>query len=289
MTNQKQPLYGIISDIQRFSTEDGPGIRTTVFFKGCNLRCPWCHNPETQRFQPEIMFYERKCTHCGACEKACPNALKTCDVCGKCVDVCPSGAREMSGKTWDVETLINEIKKDELFYQTSGGGVTFSGGECMLQIDFLEEVLKRCKQAGISTAVDTAGEVPFAYFERILPYVDLFLYDIKSMDSQTHERYVGVGNERILDNLRQLQTKNARIWVRIPIIEEVNATREEMQAINTFLKAGGGVERVELLPYHKFGEHKYQALSRAVKSFSTPSQETMQMLAATFDIPASVR
>lgn len=289
MTNQKQPLCGTISDIQRFSTEDGPGIRTTVFFKGCNLRCPWCHNPETQRFQPEIMFYERKCTHCGACEKACPNALKTCDVCGKCVDVCPNGAREMSGKTWDVETLINEIKKDELFYQTSGGGVTFSGGECMLQIDFLEEVLKRCKRARISIAVDTAGEVPFAYFERILPYVDLFLYDIKSMDSQTHERYVGVGNERILNNLRQLQAKNARIWVRIPIIEEVNATREEMQAINTFLKTCGGVERIELLPYHKFGEHKYKALSRAVKRFSTPSQETMQMLAAAFDIPTSVR
>lgn len=289
MTNQKKPLCGIISDIQRFSTEDGPGIRTTVFFKGCNLRCQWCHNPETQHFQPEIMFYERKCTHCGACEKVCPNALKTCDVCGKCADVCPNGAREMSGKTWDVETLINEIKKDELFYQTSLGGVTFSGGECMLQIDFLEEVLKRCKQEGISTAVDTAGEVPFAYFERILPYVDLFLYDIKSMNSQKHERYVGVKNERILDNLRQLQTKNARIWVRIPIIEEVNATQEEMQAINTFLKTGGGVEKVELLPYHKFGEHKYKALSRETISFSAPSQETMQMLASAFDIPASVR
>ena len=289
MTNTMEQLNVMLSDIQRFSTEDGPGIRTTVFFKGCNLRCAWCHNPETQKSNPEVMFYERKCTHCGACVNVCPHALQACKHCGACAEVCVSGAREMSGKRYFVEDLLSEIKKDEIFYQTSGGGVTFSGGECMLQIDALEELLKRCKASGISTAVDTAGELPFAYFERILPYVDLFLYDIKCMDSATHKKYVGVENTRILDNLHRLQYSGARIWVRIPVIEGVNASLEEMQNVNAWLKAGGGVEQVQLLPYHTFGEHKYKALSREMQRFATPSEEKMQTLATAFDLPVAVR
>lgn len=289
MTDTKERMQGMIADVQRFSTEDGPGIRTTVFFKGCNLRCAWCHNPETQNFTPELLFYENKCTACGACKKACPYALEKCTACGACTEVCPNDARQISGKAYTVDELLKELKKDELFYQTSGGGVTFSGGECMLQIDFLEQMLRRCKDAGLSTAVDTAGEVSFERFERILPFTDLFLYDIKAADSDTHKKYVGVDNALIFANLKKLQEKGARIWIRIPIIEGVNATVAEMQKINALLKASGGIERVELLPYHKLGGNKYKALGRTPQVFSAPSKEQMQSLVAVFEFPASVR
>lgn len=167
-------MKAVIFDIQRNSFVDGPGIRTTVFFKGCNMRCKWCHNPESQSAQKQMMYYKDKCTGCGKCAKVCPNQLKKCDFCGKCELYCPADARKICGKEYSADEVFNEIAKDKTFYENSGGGATFSGGECMLQIGFLCEILKKCKENGIHTAVDTAGNVPWEYFEKILPYTDIF-------------------------------------------------------------------------------------------------------------------
>ena len=274
---------GILFDIQKFSTIDGPGIRTTVFFKGCNLRCAWCHNPESQDSKTELMFYKNKCTGCGKCLEKCPNDLKSCTLCGACTVYCPTHAREIVGKEWSALELFEEIEADRIFYETSGGGVTFSGGECMLQIDFLEEILKLCKENGIHTAVDTAGHVPFDCFERILPYTDLFLYDLKCFDTEKHKKYVGVYNDLILSNIKKLLSSNARMWIRIPIIPTINDSEEELLKIKDFLYSNGAPEKVELLPYHSMGEHKYEALSRNKQVFAVPSDEHMQKLTAIFE------
>ena len=258
-------LQADIFDIQRNCCTDGPGIRTTVFFKGCNLRCRWCHNPESQCRQTQVLRYPDKCTGCGSCKDA-P------------VYDCPNGAKVICGRAMTVAEVLREVVKDQLFYETSGGGVTFSGGECMLQEDVLEQLLKVCKEQGIHTAVDTAGYVPFQAFEKILPYTDLFLYDVKLLDSQKHKEFTGVGNELILENLGKLIGLGARIWVRIPVIGGVNDTEEEIAAIRKLLQDMGGVEKVELLPYHGLGEHKYAALGLDVEIFPVPGQETMAML-----------
>ena len=177
-----------------------------------------------------------------------------------------------------MDEILCEILKDKNFYEVSGGGVTFSGGECMLQIDFLEAILKACKRNGTHTAVDTAGHVPFKNFEQILPYTDLFLYDVKCYDSLTHKKYVGVGNELILENLKKLLEGKAKVWIRIPIIPTVNDTEEEMRKIRAFLDSCPAPERIELLPYHAMGEHKYSAIGRTAQVFSVPSKETMEAL-----------
>ena len=271
-------LKATIFDIERNSYVDGPGIRTTVFFKGCNLRCAWCHNPEGQSPKPQMMFYKNKCTGCGKCKEKCPNALEKCELCGKCTIYCPHDAREICGKEYTVDEVMREILKDKVFYENSGGGVTFSGGECMLQIDFLEEILKVCKENGIHTAVDTAGHVPYEYFERILPYTNLFLYDVKCYDSEKHRQYTGVGNELILENLERLLTTGKSVWVRIPIIPTVNDTVEEIQRIKAYISSCGKPEKIELLPYHAMGEHKYAAINRESHMFPIPSKETMEDL-----------
>ena len=264
-----------IFDISRVSYVDGPGIRTTVFFKGCNLRCAWCHNPESQSPKKQILFYENKCKKCQKCLEKCPNFFEKCNFCGKCALFCPNDARELCGREYTVEEIFLQVVKDKSLYENSGGGVTFSGGECMLAIDFLEEILKRCKAEGLHTAVDTAGHIPPEYFERILPYTDLFLYDIKIADTKKHERYVGVGNELIISNIKRLISLGARVIVRTPIIAGINDTIEEVSAIAKIAK---GAEKIELLPYHSMGEHKYSALGRAVERFSAPSEETMAIL-----------
>lgn len=271
MTEKKAFIF----DIQRNSFVDGPGIRTTVFFKGCNLHCAWCHNPESQSLKPQIMFYKNKCTDCGKCKEKCPHALASCELCGKCTIFCPHDAREICGREYTVDEVMREILKDKAFYETSGGGVTFSGGECMLQIDFLEAILKECKNHGIHTAVDTAGHVPFDSFERILPYTDLFLYDIKCFDSDKHKKYTGVGNELIFENLGRLLFDGKSVWIRIPIIPNINDSVEEMTAIRKALDSYGYPQQVELLPYHALGEHKYAAIGKQAQSFSVPDQETV--------------
>ena len=271
-------MRAAIFDIERNSYVDGPGIRTTVFFKGCNLRCAWCHNPESQSPKPQMMFYKNKCTGCGKCKEKCPNNLEKCVLCGKCTLYCPHDARDICGKEYTVDEVMREILKDKAFYEASGGGVTFSGSECMLQIDFLEEILKACKQNGIHTAVDTAGNVPFEYFERIIPYTDLFLYDVKCFEAERHKLYTGVSNELILDNLQRLLVLKASVWARIPIIPSVNDSEEEMLNIKSFLSSCGVPEKIELLPYHAMGEHKYAAIGKEVKMFSVPSEEKIRQL-----------
>lgn len=270
----------IIFDIERNSFVDGPGIRTTVFFKGCNLKCAWCHNPESQDFKPQMMFYKDKCTGCGKCSEICPTP-ENCSLCGKCTFYCPVDAREVCGKEYTVDEVFTEIIKDKSYYDNSGGGVTFSGGECMLQIEFLIKILKKCKENGIHTAVDTAGHIPFESFERILPYTDLFLYDIKVFDNEKHKKYVGVGNELIFDNLSKLLKKGAKVHIRIPIIPTVNDNVEEMLNIKHFIEANGSVEKIELLPYHAMGKQKYAALKMKSENFIVPDNEKMNKLEKT--------
>lgn len=274
-------MKATIFDIQRNSFVDGPGIRTTVFFKGCNMRCKWCHNPESQSAQKQMMFYKDKCIGCGKCAEVCPNQLKKCDFCGKCELYCPADARKVCGKEYSVDEVFNEIAKDKMFYENSGGGATFSGGECMLQIDFLREILKKCKNNNINTAVDTAGAIPWKYFESIIPYTDLFLYDIKTFNNDVHKKFTDASNELILNNLKKLFEHEATVSIRIPIIPTVNDTVEEMRKIKEFLAPYKPIN-IELLPYHKMGEHKYMALGMNITSFNIPSKEKMEELNGIF-------
>ena len=279
----KSPANGadkaIIFDIQHNAVVDGPGIRTTVFFKGCNLRCLWCHNPESQHFEPQLLFYRDRCKHCGKCLEKCPNRLERCDLCGKCADYCPAEARQICGKTYTVSEVLEEILADRLFYETSGGGATFSGGECMLQLDFLTKALKRCRENGIFTAVDTAGCVPYSSFEAVLPYTDLFLYDIKMMDAEKHRRYTGADNAAILANLARLLQAGRRVWVRIPVMAGVNDSEDEMLAVRAFFGEHGFPEKTELLPYHGMGEAKYRAMGQEPAPFAPPDKERLAALA----------
>ena len=278
MTNEKATVF----DVARLSFADGPGIRTTVFFKGCNLRCAWCHNPESQREERELLHYRDRCTGCGRCRAVCPRGEGDCTLCGACATVCPREARVVCGKKTDAEELFAELLRDRAFYAASGGGVTFSGGECMLRPDFLCEILKKCKENLIHTAIDTAGCVPFSSFERVLPYTDLFLYDIKLADGERHRRYTGVDNRLILENYARLRARGAHIVCRIPVIAGVNDTEEEMRAIRALLEARGYPEAVELLPYHAMGCRKSEALGNTQECFQPPSPERMRLLEAIF-------
>ena len=268
---------GIIFDIAHGSFVDGPGIRTTVFFKGCNLRCAWCHNPESQAFSPELLHYRDQCISCGKCESICHR--DSCILCGTCALYCPVSARELCGKSVSLQEVMDEILIDRDFYGQTGG-LTVSGGECMLQPDFLESLLKAAKRKGIHTAVDTAGNVPWSVFERILPYTDLFLYDVKSMDSAVHRQYTGVENTLILQNLQELLRRRTPLWIRMPIIPGVNDTQQEMTALRSFLDQHGQPEKIELLPYHAMGENKARALDREPVCFPVPAADYMERLRA---------
>ena len=266
-------MNATIFDIQRASFVDGPGIRTTVFFKGCHLRCKWCHNPESQNPHPEVMVHKNKCTGCGKCAEVCPHHLAKCEMCGKCVAACPAGARQIYGYAKSIEDIVAEVKKDKAFYDPSGGGVTVSGGECMLQIDALCELLKQCRENGIRTAVDTAGDVPWTHFEKILPFTDLFLYDVKCFTEALHQEGTGISNKRLLENLTRLSKETeVDIIVRIPLIPTFNDNKEEIQKIAAFLRPLR-IRDVELLPYHQMGEHKYDGLGRAFTAYPVPSKE----------------
>lgn len=236
----------LIFNIQKFSLHDGPGIRTTIFFKGCPIRCAWCHNPESQLYQRENMPKK-------------------------------NGKTELVGKAFTVAELIKEIEKDQLFYEQSGGGVTLSGGEVMTQnMAFIEPLVQQLKRKGISVAIDTCGVAPFANYQRLLPYVDLFLYDLKFIDSSLHERYTGTSNELVLDNLKQLSDHQARIDLRLILLEGINADNQRMAETMAWLKTEKiSVASVHLLPYHQFGKEKYERLNRAWQSFQAPSEERL--------------
>jgi pyruvate formate lyase activating enzyme len=261
----------LIFNIQKFCVHDGPGIRTTIFFKGCPLHCLWCHNPESQAFPRQILWTQEKCSGCGCCEKACPRGAvcasevgvstddERCELCEQCTDACIHNAREIAGNEYTVNQLLTEIEKDRPFYDQSHGGVTLSGGEVMSQIDFVAALTQACKNRGISVAIDTCGYAPFSSFEKIIENVDLFLYDVKIMDAALHLRYTGKDNAIILDNLKKLAQNKARINLRIPLIEGINADDRNISDIIEFVK-DIRLELVSLLPYHDIGKGKYEKL-----------------------------
>lgn len=255
-----------IFDVKRYAVHDGPGIRTTFFFMGCPLRCLWCQNPESQKDETVITFTETKCIGCGRCAAVCKNADASgmlrhsdCILCGKCVRNCPTGARAFGSTKYSPEDILAAVLPEKIFFDASGGGVTFSGGECMVHADFLERALCLLKENGISTCIDTCGAVPQRSFEKVLPFADLFLYDIKKIDPLLHKEYTGMDNTLILENLRFLAAKNKRIIIRVPLIPGYTDSKEDIQKIGAFLKEDlqGKIVRCELLPYNKLAGSKY--------------------------------
>lgn len=278
----------IIFDIQKFSIHDGPGIRTTVFLKGCPLSCTWCHNPESQNVNKEVLFDSEKCVLCGKCEIVCPNHaidiknnnlttdISKCNYCGECTVYCIQGAREVVGKDYTVDEVMKEVMKDKVFYEQSNGGITVSGGEPLMQIDFVEELLKRLKEENIHTAVDTSGAVNFEILERASQYTDLFLYDLKLMDDEKHKEYIGVSNKNIIENLKKLSNIHDNINIRMPIIEGVNADNSHIEQTIDLIK-NLNIKKINLLPYHDIAKHKYKKLGLAYdcEKMSKPSDEKM--------------
>jgi len=276
-----------IINIQKYSLHDGPGIRTTVFFKGCPLSCFWCHNPESQKLTPEIMFFEDRCTECGECIKYCPSnevSPRSCAGCGACVDICPSNAKELVGKSFSISELIKEIKKDAVFYEESGGGVTFSGGEPLLQYEFLSKILSSCAENEIHTAIDTCGFAPWKNFEILIDNIDLFLYDLKFIDDKKHIKYTGVSNKIILENLKKLSNLKKRIFIRIPIISGINDDDDNIKR-SAELLSKLKIEQVNLLPYHKIGMEKYKRINKEYKmtGYEKPSNEKLMEIQSIFN------
>ena len=260
-------MKGNVFDIQRYSIHDGKGIRTVVFLKGCPLRCKWCANPESWTLASQLFYKKSVCIHCHACVETCKNCEVTLEndeiKLHKCSDFafvenCPTEALCVKGKWMEVEDVMQEIRKDLPFYQQSHGGVTISGGEPLLQHEFTLSLLKQCKAEGISTAVETTGYVDESILQNILPYVDLFLYDIKTMDNEKHKQWTGVENQRILKNLKMIAGK-VDIMVRTPMIPNVNDTKEDIQQILEYLKSCG-IHKYSLLPFHQYGSNKYEAI-----------------------------
>jgi pyruvate formate lyase activating enzyme len=296
---------GKVFDIQGFTVNDGPGIRTEVFLKGCPLRCLWCHSPESQAFEPQVVWFEMRCIgvkYCGQCLDVCPTgALKKgetkfsqiekteielvtidremCDDCGKCTEACPSNALAMAGTDMTVDEVMKRIERDRPYYLKSGGGPTVSGGEPMSQHTFLAALLKECKDKGLNTCLDTTGYAKWERYEQVLPWVDLFLYDLKHMDSETHRRLTGVPNELILENARRLAAKGAAFQMRIPIIPGHNDSEEDLRASGEFCaELGAAVRIVQILPYHRLGIAKYERLQKKyeLESIKPPSDEHME-------------
>lgn len=263
---------GCVFDIQRFCVHDGPGLRTTVFLKGCPLRCRWCSNPESQKFEPELFYNRSRCMRCGSCVRGCPESAierngkeiavrrEKCVGCGKCEDVCPTGAVVLKGRFMSADDILRESIKDDSFYRTSGGGVTFSGGEPFAQGDFLRESLAACKSAGIATAVETSACADWECIEPCLPLLDHILVDVKHTDSSKHREWTGVGTEIIVENIRRILRFHAGGVLRIPVVPGFNADDAACAGFADFL---GELEAdVELLPYHVLGEGKYAMLDR---------------------------
>lgn len=287
-----------IFDIQRYAIHDGPGIRTLVFFKGCPLRCWWCCNPESQKAGPQLALFPQNCIMCGQCIEACPEGAvsdqdglllteKTrCIECGRCTIKCYANARKMIGRKMDVEEVFEEIKKDELFYKNSGGGVTLSGGEPLVWPDFASSLLEKCKNAGINTAVETCGYSRWTNITRLLDFVDLFLYDLKIMNEDEHKKYTGVSNKPILENLERLNEydNSNTIIVRIPLIRGINDSTLHMHNLCSYVKSLKRIKEVHLLPYHRLGESKYRALGRTyfLTEINPPAKEKIETLKELF-------
>ena len=264
-------MKGVICDIKRFAVHDGDGVRTTVFFKGCPLKCVWCHNPESIDFNPQLAYYENKCIGCGECVAVCPNRAHTitekghifnrdlCVDCGKCEEFCLGDALKLYGTEVSVDELLKLVLEDKDFYEISGGGVTLSGGECLCQADFCAEFLKELKNLGINTAIDTCGFATKETLDKIIPYTDTFLYDIKAIDEDVHIKCTGHSNEIILENIKYIDSKNKSIEVRIPYVPQFNDN--QIEKIKEFLKTFKNIKSVKVLPFHNYAGSKYQALN----------------------------
>lgn len=263
-------MKAIISDIKRFAVHDGDGIRTTVFLKGCPLKCVWCHNPEGLSFKPQLGYYAAKCQSCGICSEVCPSHAHRldasghcfdaalCTACGSCAPECPVGALTFYGKDTTVEELLPVLLEDREFYENSGGGVTLSGGECLMQPDFCAALLKELKCNGIHTAVDTCGFVSRDALDKVIPYTDVFLYDLKAIDEQVHIRCTGQSNRLILENLQYLDSLGCHTEIRIPYVPGYND--KEIEKIRDRVKQLKHVTGVRVLPYHNYAGSKYEAL-----------------------------
>ena len=266
-------ISGTIFDIKRYAIHDGPGIRTTVFFKGCPLRCRWCHNPESWKAEAEIAFRSNRCTGCRRCLGVCETEAITfeqgmpvmdagkCTVCGRCVEACPGGAREMIGRDVTVEEVVREIEKDVIFYDQSGGGVTFSGGEPLMQPQFLLALLEKCRQLAIHTAVDTSCCGEPATVEQVAELADLFLLDVKLMDEARHEQLTGVGSAAVLDNVGLLARLGKEIIIRVPLVPGLNDDPENIRMTCEFVASLPNVRRVDVLPYNAGGLEKARRLA----------------------------
>lgn len=271
---------GMVFDVKRYAIHDGPGIRTTVFLKGCPLRCPWCHNPEGMSPGQQIGWRAERCLGCHACREMCPRGAigftgdmlviekSKCDLCGRCVEVCYPEALELVGERVSVAEIIRRIERDTVFYEQSGGGVTFSGGEPLMQPDFLSSVLRECKMRGVHTAIDTSGYADPDVIDLIGDDVDLFLWDVKMVDGAGHERHTGVPNSMILENLRLLAQHGKRIILRVAIIPGITDSEDNISRIGEFAASLGAVESLDLLPYHRAGVAKSRRLAPEAKPFA---------------------
>jgi glycyl-radical enzyme activating protein len=271
-SESKQELKAWIFDIQRYSINDGPGIRTTVFFKGCPLRCLWCDNPESQLQVPQLFFFESLCVQCHRCVSACPNEAisigtdnsvitdrKRCNACGTCTVICPNNARVITGKLMTVEEVLGIIKQDSLFYRNSDGGATASGGEAATQPEFLIELFKRCQEIGIHTALDTTGYVRWDKLKQILSCTDLVLLDIKHIDPAVHRELTGLDNTIILENARKIAKSGKPVWIRYPLVPGCNDSEQNISATGEFVLSLG-LKQIDILPYHRLGKGKYERL-----------------------------
>lgn len=273
-SDRRDAVGGMIFSIQRYSIQDGPGIRTTVFMKGCPLQCRWCSNPESQNPYPEIMVRRQKCQACGRCVESCESGAvslvdgaahidrSVCVRCMSCVEACPTGTLEITGKSMSLEEVIDESSRDEIFYQNSGGGVTLSGGEPLYQPEFTYQLLKSCKERALSTALDTCGYAPWEHLERVLQFTDLILFDLKHLDPEIHLEGTGVRNELIRDNLERIvRAGRSRIWIRIPVITGYNDSEPYVKDLALAMR-DMPVEKISLLGYHEWGRSKYTSLGR---------------------------
>ena len=293
-------MKATIFEIKRFAVHDGDGIRTTVFFKGCPLRCVWCHNPEGLVRRPQLAYYAHKCLHCMECVSICPAGAhkyadgvhefdrSLCVACGKCAESCLGEALTLYGREVTVEELLSVALEDREFYENSGGGVTLSGGECLMQADFCAELLCALKAEGIHTAVDTCGFVAREALDKVAPYTDIFLYDLKAFQSETHRRATGVPNEEILDNLRYLDRIGKRVEIRIPYVPEYNA--EEMDEIARLLGTLSCITMVRILPYHCYARSKYLSLDITDNMPKTlPTDEEMKAVRERFESISGIK
>ena len=295
----------LVLSINRMTIHNGPGIRTLILFKGCPLHCLWCSTPESQKAEPEIAIYPSKCILCGQCVPVCPlNAIdltsetisinrSLCNNCGKCAEVCPSEAIRLLGQLMTVEELLEEAKKDIVFYKHSGGGVTLSGGEPLLNPDFNKKLLRALKEEGISVGVDVCGHVPWASIEQILPYIDFLLWDIKHMNSKKHKELTGVPNELILSNARSVSERNIPLYIRIPVIAGYNDSEENIRATCEFARGLSSVEEVDLLPLHHLGKARYESLNRAYPIANIPLipeniLQNMECLVESYGLKSSI-